>query len=303
MRVDLHLHSNASDGAHAPGEVMRIASAAGMSLVALTDHDTLDGVAEAQAAADAAGLAFVPGVELSCEGDAQIHLLGYGVDMCSPLMCGFSAQRRQARRERAEQIILLLRNAGCRADFDVLLAADSVSAISSISRVHIAQALVRAGEASSIKEAFSRYLSPGRSAYVGLPDVSVAEALHMLQAACAVAVLAHPGLVRVREEVLQEKIRIWRDNGLAGLEAFHTRHTQAQAYRYVRIARTLGMQVTGGSDFHGETIRQVRIGEGMSGWHSMASDGYRLWSSLQHRYGVLPITESDLLKIEGETEG
>ncbi len=273
MFVDLHLHSNASDGVHAPGEVVRIAKERSMSLIALTDHDSVDGIGEASRAALAEGLALIPGVELSCEGEREIHLLGYGLDAEAPRWQAFFSELQQERRERALRMLALLAEQGRVLDAEQVLA----MAKHSVSRAHIAQALVASGAASSVKEAFARYLAPGRPAYLPRQALPLPEALRVLRAGGAVPVLAHPGLLPMTPETLEANIRGWREQGLEGVEVYYPHHTPSLTQRLDKLARSLGMLVTGGSDMHGASVRPTRIGEGLEGWRSRKSDAEALW--------------------------
>jgi predicted metal-dependent phosphoesterase TrpH len=281
MLVDLHLHSTASDGVDAPAEVARQAASRGIALMALTDHDSADGVAEASATATQAGVALIPGVELSCEGALEVHLLGYGLDPAEPYWTTFFEDLQTERRERARRMLTLL------ADQGVVLAVDALfgSVAHALSRSHIARALVDAGAARSVKEAFTRYLDPGRPAYLPRPVLPVAEAARRLRERGAVPVLAHPGLLRMSAEAVTAHIHGWREAGLEGVEAHHPRHTPTQAAAFERLARSLDMLVTGGSDTHGEAVRPTRIGEGMSAWGRRDADALALWRRCPHKVG------------------
>jgi predicted metal-dependent phosphoesterase TrpH len=279
--VDLHLHSTASDGTNAPGEVVRLAAERGMGLIALTDHDSVDGIAEAAAAAGVAGIAMIPGVELGCEGEREVHLLGYGIDPSATAWQGFFDELQCERRERALRVVALLRGMGYAIDDNAVTGVTAPS----VTRTHIAQALVAAGAAGSVREAFQRLVGPGCPAYLPRPRLSVASAADRLHAQGAVSVLAHPGLLPMAESDLERRVRAWRDQGLMGIEAYYPRHTPAQTRRFDRLARSLGMLVTGGSDAHGEPIRPTRIGDGLENWRTRDRDAQALWQAVFHRVG------------------
>ena len=281
MLVDLHLHSTASDGAYAPGEVVRLAVERGMRLIALTDHDSVDGVAEAAAAAKETGVALIPGVELSCEGELEVHLLGYGMDASAPAWRRFFDALQRERRERALRVVALLREMGYAIDER---AVTDVSA-HSVSRAHIAQALMAARVVGSVKEAFSRLLSPGRPAYLPRPPLALAEAASLMRAERVAPVLAHPGLLRMTESAVEQRVRAWREQGLMGIEVYHPYHTPAQIRRLDRLARSLGLLVTGGSDAHGEPVRPARIGDGLENWRTRDRDALALWQAVPHTVG------------------
>ena len=284
MRVDLHLHSTASDGASRPAQVVREAAKRRIALIALTDHDSVDGVAEAASSAVREGVAFIPGVEFSCESETEVHLLGYGLDIGHAGWRAFLREMQQARRERASRMIRLLNEQGCSLDEAAVLG----SAAHAVSRTHIARALVDGRKASSVKEAFQRYLGPGCSAYALRVRLPMREAIERVGEAGGIPVLAHPGLLRMRNDVIGDCVRQWREQGLMGVEAHHPGHAPAQSAAFDRLARELGMLVTGGSDAHGALVRPTRIGEGLGGWVQSERDARALWQRAAHKAGELP---------------
>jgi len=285
MRVDLHLHSTASDGLHPPAYVVQEAARRGIALMALTDHDSMDGISEAAAAAIEEGIALIPGVELSCEGEREVHLLGYGLDVNCKAWREFLDGLQRARRDRALGMIRRLQTQGCPLDEGEVLG----RAAHSVSRTHIAQALVGMGASSSVKQAFAQYLGAGCPAYLPREKLSVDEAVRRLQEAGGVPVLAHPGLLKMSSDAVERSIRQWRGQGLMGLEAHYPGHTPAQAKAFDRLARELGMLVTGGSDAHGATVRPTRIGEGFESWAGAQRerDARVLWQAAACRVGEL----------------
>ncbi len=279
MIADLHAHSTASDGQHAPTEVIALAAARGVTLLSLTDHDSIDGLMEGETAARQAGLAWIPGVELSCEGEREIHLLGYGVDARDGAWHAFFAELQAQRRTRAMAILERLRELGVCLPQEAVLGA----AAHSVSRTHIAQGLMDAGAVTSIKEAFARYLRTGGPAYVARPTLTVADAVARLRARGAVPVLAHPGLIPVHEEVLTRWIAAWHEAGLMGIEVHYPRHTPEQIRRFERLARGLGLLVTGGSDFHGAAVRPSQLGMHAARWRTQEEDVAALLAALPCR--------------------
>lgn len=284
MLIDLHLHSTASDGCHAPGEVIAMAAERGFSLIALTDHDSLDGLPEAMEAAAQSTVALLPGVELSTEGQREVHLLGYGLDPVSPSWEEFLMALQVQRRARAAEIVSILDKLGFPLDGQAIQQASAYS----VTRAHIAQALVNTGAVTSVKEAFLRFLNPGRPAYVPRPMLPMQEAIEKLRAEGAVPVVAHPGRMAVHEDVVVERIRRWHEAGLMGIEAYHSHHTPTQARRFDCLARSLGMLVTGGSDFHGEGRHNVQIGSGLSAWRTRNQDAEALWHAAVCTCGTFP---------------
>lgn len=258
--IDLHLHSTASDGTTPPGELMRQARAAGLTVAALTDHDTTSGWAAA-AAALPAGLTLIPGAELSCRWHGAgesigLHLLAYLFDPgYGPLVTAL-ARVRESRLGRAERMVALMRADGVPIDWDdVLRHADG----GTVGRPHLAAALIRAGLVADTQEAFaSRWL--GSRYRVPKEDLDVLEALRLVKAAGGVTVFAHPR-ASVRGRVVPDTVfGQLAAAGLDGLEADHHDHSPAERAEVRRHAEALGLFVTGSSDFHG-THKKVRIGE------------------------------------------
>lgn len=279
MHADLHLHSTASDGEHSPQEVVRRAVQAGFDTLALTDHDSVEGLAQAREAADALGVRLIPGVELSCGAQKEIHILGYGFDTENAQMRDFCARRRAHREERAERIVRRL----CELGRSVSLERVRELARGVIARPHIARAMVEAGHVATVAEAFERYLNVGRPAYEPKEEVKVAEAAALIAQAGGVMVLAHPMELKLGSAALESLVAEWHAQGLAGLEVYHPSAQNNQAAALLRLARREGLLVTGGSDFHGEAVRPSCIGEGLERWVSMEQDVRLLLSRIGER--------------------
>lgn len=276
MRLDLHMHSTASDGTYAPQVVMEKAAEAGMALAALTDHDTLEGLLPAGRTADEARLPMIYGIELSVGGEKEVHLLGYGVDPQDSALRTFCEQRRKERTGRVEEMISRLQKIG------VSLQMDDVKGFAkgNLSRAHVAQALVQKGYSTTIQAAFQTYLQEGKCAYVPREEVPLRSACDLLRAGGALPVIAHPMLLRMGEGLLKKRIVQWKDEGLMGVEVYHTSHAHNHAAFLGRFARAHGLLVTGGSDFHGEALRNVNIGQGMERWQHIEEDARILYESI-----------------------
>jgi predicted metal-dependent phosphoesterase TrpH len=255
MPVDLHVHTTASDGALTPAEVVASALALGLSTIAITDHDAVSGIDEALEAARGTGLRVVPGVELSVDaaGIADVHVLGLLIDHRHPALNATLARLRDDRRTRAESMVALLTEAGHPIDVATVLAAAGEG---SVGRVHIAQALVDAGSVSSVSEAFSTLIGADAPFFVHKTALDARDAIEAMHAAGGVAVLAHPGLSG------EAAIPLLVDAGLDGIEAFHAEHSPADQARFAALAASLGLLVTGGSDYHGPRIHSAPIGGG-----------------------------------------
>jgi predicted metal-dependent phosphoesterase TrpH len=256
-RIDLHTHSTASDGTDTPAQLVAAAAAAGLDVVALTDHDTTRGWAEA-AAALPAGLSLVRGAEFSCVlGGIPIHLLGYLFDPAHPAIVAEQARLRAARHDRLLAMTGKIADAGYPVDVDAVLALlpDGASA----GRPHLARALVGAGVVGSVDEAFARLLYTGSPFYVEKVDTPAVTAVEMVRAAGGVAVFAHP-LARRRGRVVDERaVAELAAAGLAGLEVDHPDHTPDDRGLLRRLAAELDLLVTGSSDYHG-TNKTTAIG-------------------------------------------
>jgi predicted metal-dependent phosphoesterase TrpH len=250
MLIDLHTHSTASDGTEAPAGLVAAAVAAGLDVLAITDHDTTSGWDEAAAAARNLGIALVPGIEISCQhAGMSIHLLGYLPDRRHPALAAELERTRSSRVTRLERTVELLAADGIPIRYADVLA--HVPAGATPGRPHIADTLVASGVVADRDEAFDRWLHNASPYYVRHYAPAPADAVTLVRAAGGVAVLAHPfnGAAgrRVPEELIVELAAI----GLAGLEVHHEDHDPAARARGEQLAADLGLLVTGSSDYHG----------------------------------------------------
>ncbi|CAG7622784.1 PHP domain-containing protein [Paenibacillus allorhizosphaerae] len=248
--ADLHSHTTASDGTQPPADNVKLAAAAGLSAVAITDHDTVAGLEEAIKAGREYGIKVVPGVEISTVYAGQdIHVLGYFIDWKDETFLSRLAELRRVRDRRNEMIIDKLQELGLDVTMDDVIASLQASkkAEETVGRPHIADALVRKGYVANMAEAFDRYLAKGAAAYVNPPRIEPATAVKWIIDAGGTPVLAHPGLYD-QDDVIPKL----KQAGLAGLEAYHSDHTPEQEVHYAALAESLGLTITAGSDFHGE---------------------------------------------------
>jgi predicted metal-dependent phosphoesterase TrpH len=259
-RYDLHTHSVRSDGHHTPAEVVAMAHEAGLAGLALTDHDTGAGIAEARAAGDALGVEVIPGIEFSAELDGRsVHVLAYWVDHDEPVLAAELARLRDARADRARRMVERFN------DLDIPITYERVVRIAAgapVARPHIAQAVVEVGACADEREVFDRYLADGGPADVPKHAVHPVRAVELLRGAGGVVVLAHPALFGARDgaqEVPREVVEAMVDAGMAGVEARHPAHDAGAAARWTAIADRLGLVVTAGSDHHGGE-REVPVG-------------------------------------------
>ncbi|HEV2736662.1 MAG TPA: PHP domain-containing protein [Longimicrobiaceae bacterium] len=251
-RIDLHIHSRASDGHLAPTAVVDAAVAGRLDVIALTDHDTVAGVREACEAARERPIRVIPGIEVSTRhADAEIHVLGYFVDPGSPALVRHGEAARDRRIDRARRMVGRLQELGVRLDFvDVLREAGPDTA--SIGRPHIARALLAGGHTRFYGEAFDRYLADGGSAFVVTEFPSVREAIDMIHGGGGLAVWAHPPL-----DLFDTEVRTFADWGLDGVECFRPNTPPAESLLFETAARSLGLLRSGGSDWHGPHRSQL----------------------------------------------
>ena len=258
--VDLHAHTLASDGSDRPEELVAAAAAAGVGTLAVTDHDTVAAVAEARAAGERLGVEVLAGCEVTATvGDRVVHVLLYGEGLLEPGLADAVELCRRGRDDRNRAIGERLgRLTGVGHADAVEVARDSV-----LSRAHFARALVARGAVADVAEAFDRYLSSGRPAYVPAPSVSVTDAVAIAAKAGGVAVLAHPGRLAAgeRDRVLAEAI----EAGIDGLEVWHSQHDDELRRSLAGLAERRGLLATGGSDYHGRHKPDVRVGSGTGG--------------------------------------
>jgi len=241
--VDLHMHSTASDGSRSPADVVRAAKRAELVAIALTDHDTVAGLAEARATGEELGVRIINGVELSAvEGDSETHLLGLHLSDTSVLERGL-IELREMRGRRAVRIVELLQAQGVQVTLDDVLMQAGTGAIG---RPHVARALVADGWAVDVRDAFDRYLAAGRPAYVAKDQLGMRDAIAMVHAAGGLAVLAHPGATATRE-----RLEALAALGMDGVEVKHPSHSPQDTARIRTLAEQLGLLPSGGSDWHG----------------------------------------------------
>lgn len=258
MRIDLHTHSTASDGDDSPAELMRAAKSAGLDVIALTDHDTVGGHAEAIAALPA-GLTLVPGAEISCRRDGvSLHLLAYLFDPSEPAFAKERELIRADRVRRAKAMVERCQQLGAPISWERVAA---IAGMGTIGRPHVAAALAEAGVVPDIASAFTRqWLGHGGRAFVDKRELDPVQAIRLARAAGGVTVFAHPAASSrgpiVRDEVIAEMAA----NGLAGIEVDHPDHDPPSRGRLRGLAHELGLLVTGSSDYHG-TRKTTRLGE------------------------------------------
>ncbi|MGB4781274.1 PHP domain-containing protein [Candidatus Methylomirabilis sp.] len=242
--IDLHTHTTASDGVLSPQQLVRFAKDCNISVLAVTDHDTLEGLPVAMEEAVQVGLQIVTGVEITAHvGDLEVHVLGHFIDPDDNRLAEFLASSRNDRIERAHRMIGKLWTLGLPLDANEVL---SLARGSSVGRPHVAQAMINRGYVTSLKEAFDRYLSLGKPGYVERARIPVALAIRAIKEAGGVPSLAHPGQYS-HDEIIPSLVQ----QGLMGLEVYHLEHDTESLFRYERACLKYDLLAVGGSDYHG----------------------------------------------------
>ncbi len=263
--IDLHTHTTASDGSLSPAALVQKAHVLGLAALAVTDHDTISGLAEAADTARELGIDFLPGVELSVEDkDGRFHLLGYGFDPEFPELTEKLTALRRGRAARNVQMAEKMAALGLPVTLDdVRAAAKKHGGEESevIARPHFAQALINKGVVASVQEAFDKYLASGKPLYQAKEVLTPADAIALLHRAGGVAVMAHPGLIPLSEAALAARVAALQgEAGLDGIESLYSQHSPADTERFLDLARRHDLLVTGGSDFHGTPKPHVPLG-------------------------------------------
>lgn len=254
MTIDLHMHTTASDGALAPSELVTLCHQEGLTTIAITDHDTVSGYVPARLAAQTYSMTVLTGIELSAEEDrhGDVHMLGYLIDPQDAGLLAKLEHFQSGREDRGQRIVERLNALGMALQWEQVLevAQDAV-----ITRPHIAKALYRYGYVNSPSEAFERYINVGKPAYVERTKLTPVEAIEIIHQAGGVAVMAHPGLVREVEPLME----YLADNGLDGIEVYHPNNGKSIREYAFHFAKERGLIVTGGSDFHTTNSKHANI--------------------------------------------
>lgn len=249
MPVDLHIHTTASDGTMTPGEVVKLAASSGLSAIAITDHDTLDGVGPATDEGRSAGVEVIPGVELSCTfANKDVHILGYFVSVNDEKIQDHLQNLRSERRKRASDMVSAMREDGIDISMDEL---SELANGGSIGRLHLAKLLVKKGIACDVDQAFSDLIGRRSKYFISKPVRDPEQVVALIRSSGGLAVLAHPMMLH-DDKLVNELVGI----GLDGIEVFHSDHSRREEAFYVQAAKKAGLVMTGGSDFHGLTEKR-----------------------------------------------
>jgi len=259
--IDLHSHTTYSDGSSSPHELVMLAAEAGACALAITDHDTVAGLAEGRAAARTAGVEFIDGIEISAEySPGTMHILGYYIDAESEALLSTLEELRDARDNRNPKIASRLQALGIDISYDEVqaLAGNEV-----VGRPHFARALLEKGYVESIQDAFNRFLGKGAAAYEEKKRLSPDESIELIHRAGGVAVLAHPYQLKLSAADTDAMLGTLAGMGLDGVEAIYSRHSRADRDLYSEVAARHGLLVTGGSDYHGTYKPDISIVTGL----------------------------------------
>ena len=257
--IDLHVHTSCSDGSFAPAAVVALAAETGLSAIAITDHDTVDGIDEALAAGREHGVQVIAGVELSLDhGPRMLDVLGYFFDgLTAGPMHDKLAELRTYRHERNAVILERLAELGMPVTTDELA---GIADGEAVGRPHIAEALRRRGDVETINEAFERFLRRGAPAYVDRRRLSLGEGIRLITAAGGVVAIAHPGLIRTDEVGLAALVRDASRLGVVAIECLYPAHSAETEARCLALAARHGLLPTAGSDFHGTVKPEIKLG-------------------------------------------
>jgi len=254
--IDLHLHTTASDGRLSPAQLVARASAAGLTTISVTDHDTVAAIGEVSEVARGVNVGVVPGIEITAVDDGRdVHMLGYFFDPESASLAAVLQQQRALRVARVREIGAKLATLGMVVDVESVLLAAAARPGSSVGRPQVARELVRAGYVTSVQDAFDKWLATGRPAFIPRTGPSPAAIVDVIHEAGGLASMAHPGVTK-RDELIGPLV----ESGMDAIEIYHSDHTPEDQNRYQIIARRYGVPVSGGSDFHGEETRRNTLG-------------------------------------------
>ena len=255
-RADLHIHSNASDGRYSPAEIVRMAANAGLTVMALTDHDTVDGLVPAlAAAAEFPALTVIPGIELSTDTNSgEVHVLGYFIDYNDSEFRTSLERMRNSRSNRADKMVAKLNELGCNVDLERV---KEIGGKGALGRAHVAQALLEKGYVSSFKEAFTKYIGHECPAYVGREKLTPSEAVKLILKANGLPVMAHP-FTSTHPDIV---IRDLKQVGLVGIEVYYAGYFSAEVEVLLNMAIKYDLVPTGGTDYHGiDANSEINIG-------------------------------------------
>lgn len=257
--IDLHTHSNCSDGSMSPRELVAHAAECGLKAIALTDHDTVAGIEEALQAGKEYGVEVVPAIEFSVQSDTETHILGFYIDYKSELLRNALENINSVRWQRTVNTCNKLRELG----FDVTLEeAQAIAPSGIIGRAHFARILAEKGYTQSVKEGFDKYLANGKSAYDGTQYLTADAAVKLISDLGGVSFVAHPHLIRLDDASLREFLSELKSVGLCGIEGYYNEYTPEMQTYFQSLAKDLELEICGGTDYHAKMKPHIEIGIG-----------------------------------------
>ena len=257
--IDLHTHSLKSDGSMTPAEVVREAKKAGLAAIALSDHDTVDGIEEAVDEGKKIGVEVIPAIEFSVQSKTETHILGYFIDYNNPHLKQMMKEVVDLRIERNYVTTQRLNELG----FDITL--EEVRALAPnnfVGRAHFARVLMDKGYTQSVKEGFEKYMSVGKYAYCEKQRLTARDAVELIAECGGISFLAHPHLTKLPDEELKEFLAELKNYGLCGIEGYYTDYTPEMQAKYHALAEEMGLMISGGTDFHAAMKPHISIGTG-----------------------------------------
>ena len=258
--IDLHTHSLKSDGSMTPAEVVREAKRAGLAAIALSDHDTVDGIREAVAEGEKIGVEVIPAIEFSVQSKTETHILGYFIDIENPNLLKTLKEVVDLRIERNYVTCQRLNELG----FDITI--EEVRALAPnnfVGRAHFARVLMDKGYTKSVKEGFDLYMTSGKYAYCEKQRLTARDAVELIGKCGGISFLAHPHLTKLGDDELKEFLKELKSFGLSGLEGYYTDYTPEMQEKYQAMAKELGLLISGGTDFHAAMKPHISIGTGL----------------------------------------
>jgi len=261
--IDLHVHTTASDGTLSPRELVALAREKGLTAIAVTDHDTIDGVVEALKAGSELGIEVIPGVEISVDHNgSEMHILGYYINPRSAFLLEQLRLLRDYRNQRNPKMVARLQQLGLDVTMEEL---EAEAGGKVIGRPHLASLMVKKGYVRTKQEAFDLYLATGKPAYFKKEKLTPVEGIEMVQKAGGIPVLAHPIYLKEAAEPqkLARLLEELKGFGLRGIEAYYSAHTPEETGLYLQLAEDLGLLITGGTDFHGANKPEIDLGTGL----------------------------------------
>ena len=258
--IDLHIHSLKSDGSMTPAEVVREAKRAGLAAIALSDHDTVDGIEEAVAEGKKQGIEVIPAIEFSVLSETETHILGYFIDINNPELQRVLKEVVDLRIQRNYVTCQRLNELG----FDITI--EEVRALAPnnfVGRAHFARVLMDKGYTKSVKEGFDKYMSAGQYAYCEKQRLTAKEAIELIKKCGGLSFLAHPHLTQFDDDKIKVFLKELKSYGLDGLEGYYTDYTLEMQEKYQTMAKEMGLMISGGTDFHAKMKPHISIGTGL----------------------------------------